>query len=191
MKWNSFRLATAVLVGTCSACATSTTRTNQDATYHGHPTRIMVVANLEQTGDGVSAAFERVFSDGVRACGGEVGFFMPRITTEADALSLDNGVTAADQMGFAAKLTAFAPDVILSMRVTHITLAGFGQKIDATVNSRVFDYRQKKVVWAGVSLMGMGGIWTTAEMRAKSLNDDLSGKLRAGSLIPKCGAATS
>jgi hypothetical protein len=180
-----FYMATLLM---CASCTLTSTRVNKDATYQGHPTRIFVVANLEATGDGVSAAFSRLFSTGVRACGGEMEFFLQRVTTESDALSLDNTTTVSDQKAFIERVSAFSPDVVLTMRVTHITLAGYGQKINATIDSRLWDYREKKSVWAGVSTMALGGIWASSDMRAKSLTDDLAQKLRDGGMIPSCPA---
>jgi hypothetical protein len=156
--------------------------------YQEHPMRIFVVANLEAAGDGVTNEFYKAFSERVSACGGQTQLFTPRITTQSDALALDRLSDADDGKRVLASIDAFAPDAVLTMRVANLGLAGYGQKVTAVVNSKLWDYRQKKSIWAGVSDMALGGMWATSEMRAKSLSKDLTGKLRQGGLFPSCPA---
>jgi hypothetical protein len=184
-------IAAAVAACMCASCAMTHTRTNQDANYQGHPSRVFVVANLEAAGGGVSGDFYRAFSKSVTDCGGQTDFLEPRVSSQADALSLDNTAAVDAQKEFEQKASGFAPDVILTMHVAHVTLAGYGQRVAAVIDSRVWDYRQKKFVWAGESNMALGGIWATSEMRAKSLSDDVSSKLRQGGLIPSCSASAT
>jgi hypothetical protein len=172
----------------CSSCAVSNTRTNQDMGYQGHPMRIYVIANLDSEGDGVTDEFYKGFSERVTACGGQTELFKPRIATQGDALSLDSLHDANDQKRVLAGVDAFAPDAILTMRVANLGVDTYGQKLSAVVNSKLWDYGQKKVIWAGVSNMALGGMWTTSEMRAKSLSKDVASKLRQGGLIPSCAA---
>jgi hypothetical protein len=175
-----------VMAVQCAACVVSNTRTNQDLGYQGHPTRIFIVANLEATGEGVTDEFYRTFSEGVSACGGQTQLFKPRIATQTDALALNGLSDADDGRRLQASIDAFAPDAVLTMRVANLGLAGYGQKVTAVVNSKLWDYRQKKGIWAGVSNMALGGMWASSEMRARSLSKDLAGKLRQGGLIPRC-----
>lgn len=39
--------------------------------------------------------------------------------------------------------------------------------------------------------MALGGMYTTSQMRAKALADDLLNKLRQGGLVPACSTHTS
>jgi hypothetical protein len=190
MKTTSKLLTVLILALQCSSCVVSNTRTNQDASYQEHPKRIFVVANLEATGEGVTGQFYKSFSERITGCGGQTQLYKPRVATQSDALSLESGSDANDNKRFMDSIGAFAPDVILIMRVANLGVtAGYGQKLTAVVNSRLWDYRQKKSIWAGVSNMALGGMWATSEMRANTLSKDLAGKLSQGGLIPSCTAS--
>lgn len=175
----------------CSSCVISNTRTNQDMNYQEHPKRIYVVANLDATGDGVTDEFYRDFSARVGACGGQTAISKPEIETQRDALSLDSTASTTHNRNILADVDAFRPDAVLTLKVTNIGVDMYGQKLTAVVDSKLWDYRQKKAIWAGVTSMSLGGMWASAIMRADSLSENIAGKLRSGGLIPSCGASGS
>jgi len=185
------RVLTLSIAINCSSCVISNTRTNQDVNYQEHPTRIYVVANLDATGNGVTDEFYKDFSARVAACGGQTAISTPQIETQRDALSLDSTANATHNGSILADIDAFRPDAVLTMKVTNIGVDMYGQKLTAVVDSKLWDYREKKAIWAGVTNMSLGGMWASPVMRGDSLSENITGKLRSGGLIPSCRASGS
>lgn len=172
-------------------CATSNTKTNRDAQYAGHPKRLFVVETLVALGDGFEDDFEPLLTHDIQACGGEVAYHRVEASDATNPLSLD-GPGAAQQAATKAiftQITAYAPDAVLFMRISYRSLLN-GMLNGVTINSKVFDYKTQKPVWAGVSSFGFAPASSNAT-RAKVLHDDLAPKLRHDGLIPDCPAAAA
>lgn len=139
-------LLAALLALSSVGCAVSHTKTNQDASYHEHPTRIYIVGNLDPTGEGVTEEFYRIFEQSVTACGGHTQLYKPRMAAQSDSLTLDNASADADQRKALESVSAFSPDVVLSLHVSNLGLADFGQKTTAVVNEKLWDFKLRKNV---------------------------------------------
>lgn len=174
----------AVLCG----CASSSTQTNRDAQYAGHPQRIFIIESLIPLGDGFESTFEPTLSQDIRTCGGDVAFHRVEVADMSNPLAL-NGPTTAQQVSansLSSELKAFAPDAVLIMTIAHRFLLN-GMLNGVTINSKLYDYKTHKAVWAGVSNFSFAPASTTAT-RAKALHDDLGPKLRRDGVIPDCPA---
>jgi hypothetical protein len=169
-------------------CASSSTQTNRDTQYAGHPTRIFVIESLIPLGDGFENTFEPILSQDIRACGGDVAFHRVETADISNPLSLNGPTTSqqADANALGAELKAFAPDAVLTMVIAHRFLIN-GMLNGVTIDSKLFDYKTHKPVWAGVSSFGFAPASTTAT-RAKALHDDLGPKLRRDGVTPDCAA---
>jgi hypothetical protein len=183
------RLITLLASVGLASCASTSTKTNKDVAYSGHPTRIFVIVNLGGFGAGLPNEFEKRFVADVTSCGGAVEFSKVSTIEIANPLSLG---TSPDAIGAAkarmAQMKTFSPDALLTMRVAHTTRTQSGQLLDATVETYVWDTKSGKKIWAGVSTVHMGGIFVQDSTRAQSLYDDLASKLRADGMIPACVA---
>jgi hypothetical protein len=167
--------AVAVMAGWMSAglltgCATTSTSSNRDLGYSGHPTRIYIVSNLGRLGDSFSDELQKQMIAGIERCGGHAVF--DRVSaTELDRTARDN------------QIAQFKADVVLSMQITSWETSE-GSIVSGNVDSRVWDMSTKKVVWRGSSTMHMG--ITLPSMQADSLYKDLVPKLRSDGMIPAC-----
>jgi hypothetical protein len=186
------RAAQTVALGLAAAlcgCASSSTQTNRDAHYAGHPQRIFIIESLVSLGDGFENAFEPIFSQDIRTCGGDVAFHRLEATDVSDPLSL-NGSNATQQAranALSSEIKAFAPDAVFSMTIVHRFLVNYNQLSGVTINSKLYDYKTHQAVWAGVSNFSFAPVSTTAT-RAKALHDDIGPKLRRDGVIPDCPA---
>jgi hypothetical protein len=180
------RIMLFVTVGLAS-CASTSTKTNKDIAYSAHPTRIFVVANLGAFGAGFPIEFEKRFVTDVTSCGGTVEFSKVLTLEIANPLSLGNSPDALSaSRARMEQIKSFSPDVILTMRVAHTTRTQFGQLLDVTVETYIWDAKSGKKIWAGLSAERTGGMLTPDSTRAQSLYDDLANKLRADRMIPSC-----
>lgn len=176
------------LAAALCGCASSSTQTNRDAQYAGHPQRIFVIEALIPLGDGFESTFEPTLSQDIRVCGGDVAFYRVEVADLSNPLSLD-GSTAAQQASantLSSELKAFAPDAVLTMTIAHRFLLN-GMLNGVTIHSKLYDYKTHKAVWAGVSNFSFAPASTSAT-RAKALHDDLGPKLRRDGVIPDCPA---
>lgn len=172
-----------------ASCASTSTKTNRDVAYSGHPTRVFVIANLGGFGAGLPNEFEKRFVTDVTSCGGAVEFSKVSTVEIANPLSLGTSPDAISASKVRmAQMKTFSPDALLTMRVAHTTRTQSGQLLDATVETYVWDIKSGKKIWAGVSTVHMGGIFVPDSTRAQSLYDDLASKLRADGMIPECAA---
>jgi len=178
----------ACLAGTLGGCASSSTQTNRDAQYSGHPMRIFVVESLIPLGDGFESTFEPILSQDIRTCGGDVAFHRIEAADISNPLALNGPTTSqqADVNRLDTEIKAFAPDAVLTMVIAHRSLIN-GMLNGVTINSKLYDYKTHKAVWAGVSSFGFAPASTTAT-RAKALHDDLGPKLRRDGVTPDCAA---
>jgi hypothetical protein len=170
-----------------ASCASTSTKTNKDVAYSSHPIRIFVVANLSAFGGSFPEEFEKRMVTGVSSCGGSVEF--SEVTPEEIANPLSLGMSpdvASASKARMEQIKNFSPEVILTMKVAHTTHDQYGQLLNATVDSYVWDAKSGKKIWAGVSSMSTGGMFTPASTRAQSLYDDLARRLRGDGMIPSC-----
>jgi hypothetical protein len=185
------RAAPAAALGLAAAlcgCASSSTQTNRDAQYAGHPQRIFIIEALIPLGDGFESTFEPTLSQDIRTCGGDVAFYRVELADVSNPLSLSGPTTAqqASSNTLSSEMKAFAPDAVLTMTIAHRFLLN-GMLNGVTINSKLYDYKTHKAVWAGVSNFSFAPASTTAT-RAKALHDDLGPKLRRDGVIPDCPA---
>jgi hypothetical protein len=170
-----------------ASCASTSTKTNKDVAYSNHPVRIFVIANLSAFGATFPEEFEKRMVTGITGCAGSIEF--SKVTSEEIANPLSLGTSPDAASAFKARMAQiknFSPEVILTMKVTHTTRDQYGQLLNATVDSYVWDAKSGKKIWAGVSSMNTGGMFTPASTRAQSLYDDLAIKLRGDGMIPSC-----
>jgi hypothetical protein len=176
------------LAAALCGCASSRTQTNRDVQYAGHPQRVFILESLIPLGDGFESAFEPTLSQDIRTCGGEVAFHRVEATDQSDPLSLNsaNAGQQARARNLSAEIKEFAPDAVLTMTIVHRFLMN-GMLNGVTINSKLYDYKTQKAVWAGVSNFSFAPASTTAT-RAKALHDDIGPKLRRDGVIPDCPA---
>lgn len=175
------------LAAALCGCASSSTQTNRDAQYAGHPQRIFIIESLIPLGDGFESTFEPTLSQDIRACGGDVAFHRVEVADLSDPLSLGASTAAQTSANtLSSEMKAFTPDAVLTMTIAHRFLLN-GMLNGVTINSRLYEYKTHKAVWAGVSNFSFAPASTTAT-RAKALHDDLGPKLRRDGVIPDCPA---
>jgi ABC-type Fe3+-hydroxamate transport system substrate-binding protein len=183
------RLITLLASVGLASCASTSTKTNKDVAYSAHPTRIFVIANLGEFGVGFPNEFERRFVTDVTSCGGAVEFSKVLSSEMVNPLSLGTSPDAVSaSRARMEQIKSFSPDVILTMRVAHTTRTQYGQLLNVTVETYVWDTKSGKKIWAGLSAERTGGVLTPDSTRAQSLYDDLANKLRADRMIPSCAA---
>jgi hypothetical protein len=127
-------------------------------------------------------------SQDIRTCGGDVAFYRVGLADMSNPLSL-NGPSTSPQASantLSSELKAFAPDAVLTMTIAHRYLLN-GMLNGVTIDSKLYDYKTHKAVWAGVSNFSFAPA-STAATRAKALHDDLGLKLRRDGVIPDCPA---
>jgi hypothetical protein len=166
-------MAAWISAGLLMGCATTSTSTNRDLGYSGHPTRIYIVSNLGKFGDSFTNELQKRMVAGIESCGGHAVF------DRVSAMELDR--TTRDN-----QIAQFKADVVLSMQLASWETSEEAV-ISGNVDSRVWDLSTKKVVWRASSTMHMGGL-TPASTQAESLYKELIPKLRSDGMIPACGA---
>jgi hypothetical protein len=168
-------------------CASTSTTTNKDAQYTGHPSRIFVVYSLDPLDAVFSTDFENLFRKRMEACNGAVAFHRTEASEANNALALTPTPGVADaQKRLSGEIAEFSPDAILSMHVVHRYLIN-NMLNGVTINLKLWDVPTKKFVWAGVSQLSFAPA-STDETRAGSLFGDLSPRLSTAGLIPTCPA---
>jgi hypothetical protein len=176
------------LAAALCGCASSRTQTNHDAQYAGHPQRIFIIESLIPLGDGFESAFEPLLGQDIRTCGGDIAFHRVEVTDLSNPLSLNDPKPAQQAGGntLPSELKAFSPDAVLTMTIVHRFFTN-GMLNGVTINSKLYDYKTQKAVWAGVSNFSFAPL-STAATRAKALNDDMGPKLRRDAVVPDCPA---
>jgi hypothetical protein len=162
--------------GLLSACASTSSQTNRDLGYSGHPTRIFIVSNLGKLGDSFSDELQKRMVAGIESCGGQAAF--DRVSeTELDQTARNN------------QIKDFKADAVLSMQLTSWETMD-GQITSANIDSKLWDVTTKKAVWRANSKMHMGEL-TPASTKADSLYKELVPKLRADGMIPSCASSAA
>jgi hypothetical protein len=164
-----------VYVLALSACATTRSQSNKQASYSGHPDRIYVIV-LPQLSDQMGADFSQQaiarFSDEVAKCQGRVRSHI------SSPLELD----ASSQ---AAEAKAFNPDVVMSMNFAGGTRDRAGGWLPARIDVRMWQPGGTQLVWRAVSSISAGGL-APVSTRVDSFMKDLVARMRNDGVFPTC-----
>ena len=165
-------------------CAVTTTNSNAQSNYAGHPTRIFVATNLAPLGNGFSDEFERLFVQGVRNCGGDAEFSRYKASEIVSPLALEppKGASGSAEERERA-MRAFLPDAVVSIRLATFVFGG--GHIEGDVTTDVYDVKLKKIVWKGESNVGSGAL-VPATIKARSFYGSIAKRLQADGVLPMC-----